>query len=82
MLLFKIDRYRVEDELKVPERPSFVEGETLKDALDLAKRALGVERTSDMALSQFIGKVPSNAKVYVKHMTFEELHDLELSTAL
>jgi len=77
-MLFKIDRYVVDDGLapKVPERPSFVQSEDLKSALALAKRALGVERTSDVKLSQFIGRVPANAKVYVNHMTFEEMYDL------
>lgn len=84
MKLFKIVSYLVDDGLepKVPERPSFVEGEDLNEALDLAKRALGTENRSDVKLSQFVGSVPKNAKVFTRHMTFEELHGLELSTAL
>lgn len=86
-MMFKIVSYLVDDGLprKVPERTSLVEAESFDEALDLAKRVLGTENREDVTLTQFVGQVPRGAKVYARHMTFEEMYGLEpggLATAL
>jgi hypothetical protein len=86
-MLFKVVKY-TEDEMTpnvVPEVPSFVEAETAHEARILAKRVFGCEHPEDVTLSQFIGQLPSNAKVYSYHMTFEEMFGVGhegLATAL
>jgi hypothetical protein len=73
-MLFRIVKYVVDDETRVPDRVSLVDAGTVAGAFLLARRVLGVESSAHVKLEQFIGPVPTGARVYNTKMTFEEMY--------
>ena len=75
-MLFKMTGYKVdhdEDTLTF-KRPTFLEAEDMQDALDFASRVVGVQDTRLIFLSSYVGRLPLNAVVLNRAMTFEELY--------